>query len=400
MSTTNEEINDNVMKEDENENEIVADITTEQETEPMEVMADNENEVAIEESNDTPEITNKDESVKEDDEKEQEMIPENTEDNQPSQDISNNQDNMMNIDKVEEVNETISSRKSSKHSSNVDIGRNSSKQASSKNLTKTESEHNTGMIDKAFTEPASEQNEMRIYNGPIYCIEQVRIPPELPDIMKNYAKHIIRTQPDDVIIESYEYFKKLNKLRSSTLDDYEETKSKNMSFNKNSDILENSNFSINTENNEGNDKKMTQLTPMELESLYERLLDFSNGKNEIPTSDVRSIAEDANVSQSQVNEAIVVGSWEDEVEWLKFWSLIVAGSCSNLMATLNIIVDIIGDESIIPLDKIIIIAEFLLESDPNADKTIANEVISSLKQRNGDIIEKGDLIEVLSKLKN
>lgn len=399
MSTTNEEINDNVMKEDENENEIVADITTEQETEPMEVMADNENEVAIEESNDTPEITNKDESVKEDDEKEQEMIPENTEDNQPSQDISNNQDNMMNIDKVEEVNETISSRKSSKHSSNVDIG-NSSKQASSKNLTKTESEHNTGMIDKAFTEPASEQNEMRIYNGPIYCIEQVRIPPELPDIMKNYAKHIIRTQPDDVIIESYEYFKKLNKLRSSTLDDYEETKSKNMSFNKNSDILENSNFSINTENNEGNDKKMTQLTPMELESLYERLLDFSNGKNEIPTSDVRSIAEDANVSQSQVNEAIVVGSWEDEVEWLKFWSLIVAGSCSNLMATLNIIVDIIGDESIIPLDKIIIIAEFLLESDPNADKTIANEVISSLKQRNGDIIEKGDLIEVLSKLKN
>jgi len=61
------------------------------------------------------------------------------------------------------------------------------------------------MIDKAFTEPASEQNEMRIYNGPIYCIEQVRIPPELPDIMKNYAKHIIRTQPDDVIIESYEY---------------------------------------------------------------------------------------------------------------------------------------------------------------------------------------------------
>jgi len=64
------------------------------------------------------------------------------------------------------------------------------------------------MLDKAFTEPASEQNEMRIYNGPIYCIEQVRIPPELPDIMKNYAKHIIRTQPDDVIMESYEYVNK------------------------------------------------------------------------------------------------------------------------------------------------------------------------------------------------
>jgi len=168
------------------------------------------------------------------------------------------------------------------------------------------------MIDKAFTEPASEQNEMRIYNGPIYCIEQVRIPPELPDIMKNYAKHIIRTQPDDVIIESYEYFKRLNKLRNSTLDEYDEEddKSKNLSFSKgenHSDILDNSNFSINSENQdkENQDKKIVQLSPLELESFYERLLDYSNGEDIILVSDIRNMAEDANIAQSEVNEAIV-----------------------------------------------------------------------------------------------
>ncbi|KAJ3244855.1 Ropporin-1-like protein [Borealophlyctis nickersoniae] len=42
-------------------------------------------------------------------------------------------------------------------------------------------------------------------DGPLYTSEQIRIPPDLPDILKNYTKHIIRTQPADILASSAEY---------------------------------------------------------------------------------------------------------------------------------------------------------------------------------------------------
>ena len=35
--------------------------------------------------------------------------------------------------------------------------------------------------------------------GPTYCAEQVKIPPHLPDILKEFTKAAIRTQPLDVL---------------------------------------------------------------------------------------------------------------------------------------------------------------------------------------------------------
>ena len=34
---------------------------------------------------------------------------------------------------------------------------------------------------------------------PYYCSEQINIPPELPDILKQFTKSAIRTQPKDVL---------------------------------------------------------------------------------------------------------------------------------------------------------------------------------------------------------
>jgi hypothetical protein len=41
--------------------------------------------------------------------------------------------------------------------------------------------------------------------GPIYSAEQIRIPPELPEILKSYAKFIIKNQPEDIIGSSATY---------------------------------------------------------------------------------------------------------------------------------------------------------------------------------------------------
>jgi hypothetical protein len=40
---------------------------------------------------------------------------------------------------------------------------------------------------------------------PIFSAEQIRIPPELPEILKNYAKFIIKTHPQDIFQASAEY---------------------------------------------------------------------------------------------------------------------------------------------------------------------------------------------------
>jgi len=51
------------------------------------------------------------------------------------------------------------------------------------------------------------------------------------------------------------------------------------------------------------------------------------------------------------------------------------------MSTLKVVIDIIGDENLIPLNKITTIIEFLLESDPNANEEIVNSIVSQLQER-------------------
>eukprot|EP00736_Rhodelphis_marinus_P009245 Rmarinus@m.27132 len=41
---------------------------------------------------------------------------------------------------------------------------------------------------------------------PIYCAEQIVVPPELPDIMKAYTKEVIRNQPENIFEFSANYF--------------------------------------------------------------------------------------------------------------------------------------------------------------------------------------------------
>ena len=42
---------------------------------------------------------------------------------------------------------------------------------------------------------------------PYYCSQQINIPPELPDILKQFTKAAIRTQPKDVLAWSAAYFR-------------------------------------------------------------------------------------------------------------------------------------------------------------------------------------------------
>jgi len=40
----------------------------------------------------------------------------------------------------------------------------------------------------------------------IFCAEQIEVPPQLPEILKNYSKAVIRNNPADIIDYSRKYF--------------------------------------------------------------------------------------------------------------------------------------------------------------------------------------------------
>ena len=52
--------------------------------------------------------------------------------------------------------------------------------------------------------------EMRIFSA-----EQITVPDDLPAILKNYSKEVIRSNPDDIIKFSREYFEGLLAKRGS-----------------------------------------------------------------------------------------------------------------------------------------------------------------------------------------
>lgn len=50
---------------------------------------------------------------------------------------------------------------------------------------------------------------------PIYCAEQIMVPPDLADILKAYTKEVIRRQPDDLLEFSAHYFGNLANISRS-----------------------------------------------------------------------------------------------------------------------------------------------------------------------------------------
>ena len=54
---------------------------------------------------------------------------------------------------------------------------------------------------------------------PIYCAEQIKVPPDLADILKAYTKEVVRRQPEDVYEFSAIYFSNLASVSASTVEE-------------------------------------------------------------------------------------------------------------------------------------------------------------------------------------
>ncbi|KXS14849.1 hypothetical protein M427DRAFT_135531 [Gonapodya prolifera JEL478] len=152
---------------------------------------------------------------------------------------------------------------------------------------------------------------------PIYSAEQIKIPPQLPEILKDFAKHIIRTQPTDILKESAEYFTKQAALNSSP------RKSSSAS---------------------------TKLSELQLESIYNRFGSPQPSGGSPPTlinrKDIQEACEEIGIGSQVVADIITLGAWGDRIPWLKFWALSVAAGYTSLIPTLHKVASILSGTSI------------------------------------------------------
>ncbi|KAJ3352641.1 Ropporin-1-like protein [Entophlyctis luteolus] len=154
---------------------------------------------------------------------------------------------------------------------------------------------------------------------PIYCAEQIKIPADLPDILKNYTKHIIRTQPADIMTCSAEYFARLAKQRT---------------------------------------QMGKKLTNHQLEAFYLKVSKLD--RDMITRKEIEDACNHASVTSVQVNDVITfVAGW-------------------TLVATIESVCHLLSDNGIVPTGPLMEIITFMSERDPSQDSSKIQNLLKTI----------------------
>ncbi|NXI49777.1 ROP1L protein, partial [Chloroceryle aenea] len=139
----------------------------------------------------------------------------------------------------------------------------------------------------------------------MFCAQQIKIPPELPDILKQFTKATIRTQPNDVLQWAAAYFSALSK--GDPLPGKE--------------IIEMPLATKNT--NDG-------LTPGLLKILHKQL----SPKGTVNVAELKEKWKHLHLPEEQLKSLLQLDDFGEEVEWMKFLALgctVLGGSLLSSM---------------------------------------------------------------------
>ncbi|XP_014674268.1 PREDICTED: ropporin-1-like protein [Priapulus caudatus] len=141
---------------------------------------------------------------------------------------------------------------------------------------------------------------------PLYCKEQIKIPAALADIMKQFTKAAIITQPQDILSWSAEYFQAL------TSGDLPPVKRRL------------------------DQAEMKGRPPVTRELLSELHKEF-NARTTVDVSAIREKWERLGLSPDQLMEFVTLGGFEDDVPWLHFLALACSSVTEGLLETLRLV---------------------------------------------------------------
>jgi len=162
---------------------------------------------------------------------------------------------------------------------------------------------------------------------PYYTSEQIHIPPEFPDILLQFSKAAIRTQPTDVLAWSAAYFRALANGETPP------TKER----------LE---MPVATQ------KTDTGLTMGLLKILHRQL----SPKGKLPLREIQDKFDNLNIPREQYDDIVQIGTFNGDVQWDHFLAIAVSKLAKNITDTLIKICELLtsdppGANARIPFDQ-------------------------------------------------
>ncbi|XP_075694437.1 ropporin-1-like protein [Rhinoderma darwinii] len=194
---------------------------------------------------------------------------------------------------------------------------------------------------------------------PMFCAQQIHVPPELPDLLKQFTKAAIRTQPHDVLQWSAAYFSSLS--RGEPLPAKERVE-----------------MPVATQ------KTDTGLTPGLLKVLHKQLSSMVI----VPVEEVEQKWRDLCLPQAQLHSILELDHYGREVEWMKFLALACSALGGSITTALKYGCEVLtqdpeGGAARVPLQTFIFLYKYLAQIDGDISDSTIEEVLSALQEEAG-----------------
>ncbi|XP_028825798.1 ropporin-1-like protein [Denticeps clupeoides] len=202
----------------------------------------------------------------------------------------------------------------------------------------------------------------------MYCAQQIRIPPELPDILKQFTKAAIRTQPQDVLQWSAAYFSALSKGEPLPVKDRLE---------------------MSGQTNNG-------LTPGLLKVLHKQC----SAKETITKEELQEKWRGLSLSSDQLDTLLALGSFSETIDWMQFFALGCSALGGTIMGALKHACEILtqdpeGGAARIPYDAFVSLFTYLAHVDGEIPQDQIDSFLNKLQEsveRQGGMVQPADFI--------
>ncbi|NP_001089491.1 ropporin-1-like protein [Xenopus laevis] len=189
----------------------------------------------------------------------------------------------------------------------------------------------------------------------MFCAQQINIPPELPDILKQFTKAAIRTQPHDLLQWSAAYFDSLSKGEPLPVKDRVE-------------------LQVATQ------KTDSGLTPGLLKVLNKQL----SSKMSVKIADLKQKWTDLCLPEEQLQNILGLDNFQDDIDWLKFLSLGCSALGGSISSALKYACEILtedpeGGAAHIPFDTFTYIYKYLAHIDGDISEMQIEDVLNVLQ---------------------
>ncbi|KAM4606759.1 ropporin-1-like protein [Polymixia lowei] len=207
----------------------------------------------------------------------------------------------------------------------------------------------------------------------MYCAQQINIPPELPDILKQFTKAAIRTQPQDVLVWSAAYFTALSTQETLPVKDR-------------------------LEMNVATQKTDTGLTPGLLKILHKQL----SYRQACSKEDLQKSWKSLCLPVEQLESLLALGSFSSNINWMEFLALGCSALAGSIVTALKCACEILtedeeGAAARIPFDTLVSLYTYLAHLDGEIPQDRIDSFLSNLQtqaERQEGMVKPSDFLHL------